>query len=328
MAIAQTRPFGQRYAFVVVAVIFLSLLIAAGLRSSLSVMMLPLEDCVRLAARRDLAGGRGRHLHLRPCRSVRGGADGAYRPAPDAAWSAGPDVGIDRAQPADDRAVASHRHLGRAVGHRLGRRRHGARRDHRQSLVQDQSRPDDGPDVGQCRDRPAGLPAVAGDAGRAWRLEAGGDRRFDCHGGAAAAGLPAGPRAAVVDRPVALRRRWAGAGSCCRARQLPDADAVDAAQGRRHARVLVPFRHFLRLRLHHQRPRRRPSDRVLRRHGHPGSAGGRPARADGRVRPDRHHAVRLADRPLRPAQAARRLLRRARPVADLPAALRLLGRLR
>ena len=44
MTIAQTRPFGQRYAFVVVAVIFLSLLIAAGLRSSLSVMMLPLED--------------------------------------------------------------------------------------------------------------------------------------------------------------------------------------------------------------------------------------------------------------------------------------------
>ena len=44
MTIAQIRPFGQRYAFVVVAVIFLSLLISAGLRSSMSVMMLPLED--------------------------------------------------------------------------------------------------------------------------------------------------------------------------------------------------------------------------------------------------------------------------------------------
>jgi predicted MFS family arabinose efflux permease len=44
MTIAHIRPFGQRYAFVVVAVIFLSLLIAAGLRSSMSVMMLPLED--------------------------------------------------------------------------------------------------------------------------------------------------------------------------------------------------------------------------------------------------------------------------------------------
>ena len=38
------RPFGQRYAFVVVGVIFLALLISAGLRSSPSVMMLPLEN--------------------------------------------------------------------------------------------------------------------------------------------------------------------------------------------------------------------------------------------------------------------------------------------
>lgn len=44
MTIAQIRPFGQRYAFVVVGVIFLSLLVAAGLRSSMSVMMLPLEE--------------------------------------------------------------------------------------------------------------------------------------------------------------------------------------------------------------------------------------------------------------------------------------------
>ncbi len=44
MTIANSRPFGQRYAFVVVGVIFLCLLIAAGLRSSMSVMMVPLED--------------------------------------------------------------------------------------------------------------------------------------------------------------------------------------------------------------------------------------------------------------------------------------------
>jgi len=44
MTIAQNRPFGQRYAFVVVGVIFLCLLVAAGLRSSMSVMMVPLED--------------------------------------------------------------------------------------------------------------------------------------------------------------------------------------------------------------------------------------------------------------------------------------------
>ena len=42
--IAQSRPFGQRYAFVVVGVIFLCLLIAAGLRSAPAVMMLPLEN--------------------------------------------------------------------------------------------------------------------------------------------------------------------------------------------------------------------------------------------------------------------------------------------
>ncbi|PSJ59425.1 MFS transporter [Pseudaminobacter soli (ex Li et al. 2025)] len=44
MNIVQNRPFGQRYAFVVVGVIFLSLLIAAGLRSTPSVLMLPLEE--------------------------------------------------------------------------------------------------------------------------------------------------------------------------------------------------------------------------------------------------------------------------------------------
>ena len=44
MAIANSRPFGQRYAFVVVGVIFLCLLIAAGLRGSMAVIMVPLED--------------------------------------------------------------------------------------------------------------------------------------------------------------------------------------------------------------------------------------------------------------------------------------------
>jgi predicted MFS family arabinose efflux permease len=55
--VAQSRLLGQRYAFVVVAVIFLCLLIAAGLRSAPAVMMLPMEselgwgrDVVSLAA--------------------------------------------------------------------------------------------------------------------------------------------------------------------------------------------------------------------------------------------------------------------------------------
>ena len=57
MHIAQPRPFGQKYAFVVVAVIFLSLLAAAGLRATPGVLILPLEqsfgwsrDTISLAA--------------------------------------------------------------------------------------------------------------------------------------------------------------------------------------------------------------------------------------------------------------------------------------
>lgn len=42
--IARFNPFGQRYAYVVVGVIFICLLIAAGLRSAPAVMMLPLEE--------------------------------------------------------------------------------------------------------------------------------------------------------------------------------------------------------------------------------------------------------------------------------------------
>ncbi|QPC88149.1 MFS transporter [Mesorhizobium sp. NBSH29] len=44
MTSAIVRPRGQRYAFVVVGIIFICLLIAAGLRSSMAVMMQPLED--------------------------------------------------------------------------------------------------------------------------------------------------------------------------------------------------------------------------------------------------------------------------------------------
>jgi MFS family permease len=43
MNIALTRPFGQRYAFVVAGVIFVCLMVAAGLRYTPGVLMLPLE---------------------------------------------------------------------------------------------------------------------------------------------------------------------------------------------------------------------------------------------------------------------------------------------
>jgi len=44
MAIAPTRPFGQRYAFVVVAVIFLCLLISSALRAAPGVLLQPLQS--------------------------------------------------------------------------------------------------------------------------------------------------------------------------------------------------------------------------------------------------------------------------------------------
>ena len=140
MTIAQIRPFGQRYAFVVVGVIFLSLLIAAGLRSSLSVMMLPLEDA--FGWRRDvisLAAAIGIFIY---------GLAGPF------AAALMERIGVRRTLIAALLLMSSStalsllmtdpwhldRHLGRAVRHRLGRGRDRARRDDRQSLVQDQSR--------------------------------------------------------------------------------------------------------------------------------------------------------------------------------------------
>jgi hypothetical protein len=42
-ALLSRRPFGQNYAFVVVAAIFLALLSSAGLRATPGVLMLPLQ---------------------------------------------------------------------------------------------------------------------------------------------------------------------------------------------------------------------------------------------------------------------------------------------
>ena len=44
MTIAQTRPFGQRYAFVVVGVIFFALLISSAMRAAPGVLLLPLQN--------------------------------------------------------------------------------------------------------------------------------------------------------------------------------------------------------------------------------------------------------------------------------------------
>src|SRR5215813_10290761 len=44
MNIARRLGFGQNYAFAVVAVVFVALLVTAGLRSSMSVLLVPLEQ--------------------------------------------------------------------------------------------------------------------------------------------------------------------------------------------------------------------------------------------------------------------------------------------
>jgi MFS family permease len=54
MDIARRRPFGQNYAFVVIAVIFLALLTAAGLRSAPGVLIVPLEQAFGWS--RDMTG--------------------------------------------------------------------------------------------------------------------------------------------------------------------------------------------------------------------------------------------------------------------------------
>ena len=68
---------------------------------------------------------------------------------------------------------------------------------------------------------------------------------------------------------------------------------------------------------------RHASDRRVLRPGHPGSARCQPAGDDGHLRPDRHHPVGLAVRPLRQSLAAVLVLRPARRLADLPPVLRL-----
>src|SRR5215468_10868269 len=54
MNIARRRPFGQNYAFVVIAVVFLALLTAAGLRSAPGVLIVPWEQAFGWS--RDLTG--------------------------------------------------------------------------------------------------------------------------------------------------------------------------------------------------------------------------------------------------------------------------------
>ena len=89
------------------------------------------------------------------------------------------------------------------------------------------------------------------------------------------------------------------------------------------ADLLDSRRRLLRLRRLHQRPRADAPHPDVRRLQHRAHHRRRPSRADGRVRLLRHRRLRLALRPLQCAHAALLVLRPARPLASLPALLRL-----
>jgi predicted MFS family arabinose efflux permease len=102
-------------------------------------------------------------------------------------------------------------------------------------------------------------------------------------------------------------------------RGQPDAGAHRAGQGDARPHLLAALRDLLRLWRHHQWPRRHASHRLLRRPWHRARRRRRIALHHGHLRPLRHHRLGLADRPFRSAPVAVCLLRPARPLADRPA---------
>ena len=115
-------------------------------------------------------------------------------------------------------------------------------------------------------------------------------------------------------RPGAVRRQ---AGSRTDATRRQSDPHRLGGPGPRHpfGRFLAAVRDICGVRFLHLRTGCNPPDPILRRSRHRSGAGGDPAGGDGRVRPDRHHRVRLADRPLQSARAAVLVLRPARAFA-------------
>ena len=224
---------------------------------------------LRLEPQLDFIRRRAGDLPLWPGRSLRRRRDGTLRPAPGAHWRAEPDGRVQRGQRLYDRTLAPAAELGRVLGHQLGRGRHRAGRHGRESLVQRPSRTGDGPADRQRRDRHAGVPACPGRAGFLRRLDPRGLGRGRGRGGPGAAGLVAGAGPARAGRTGALRQRSRLAAGAGRAAHRHDRRHLRCTgPGRAHAHVLVPVRHVLHLRLHHQRPGRHAPDRALRRSWH------------------------------------------------------------
>ncbi|CAA9548049.1 MAG: Uncharacterized MFS-type transporter, partial [uncultured Thermomicrobiales bacterium] len=270
---------------------------------------------VRLEPGDRRLGRLGQPAPVRLLRSVRRRADAPLRHPPRRLLSPGRHR---RRRPPDDPgrpAVATRPALGRR--RRPRRRLHGdgAGGDDRQPLVRRAARPRPRATDGGQRHRPTRLPADAGLADDRCRLAVGGggDRDRCPAGHSARCQVPA--RLAARGRRATLRRedRRPAPGHAgdephrLRGRRTPPR--------RRPPRLLAPGRDLLRLWVQHQRPDRHPPHPGQHRPRHGGDDRRRIPRPDRHLRRDRHHGLRLADRPLGPAQAPLRLLRPARPLA-------------
>ena len=269
MTIAQFRPFGQRYAFVVVAVIFLSLLIAAGLRSSLSVMMLPLEDA--FGWRRDvisLAAAVGIFIYglAGPFSAALMDRIGLRRTLLWALLLMSGSTALSLLMTEPWHLIATWGLLSGigsgAVATVLGA-----------TIVNRWFKTNRGLVMGLMSASAATgllvfLPLLATLA------EHGGWKPVAIAVSLATAGLLPLVYFLVPERPSSIGLwRYGADGPEPEVATAPGnffaATLKTLRTGGRHARLLVSLRHLLRLRLHHQRARRHAPDRVLRRHGHP-----------------------------------------------------------
>ena len=293
MKVIARRLHGRmHYGWIVAAVIFFVLLAAAGVRATPSVLIVPLEQAFGWTrATISLAIGVNIFLY---------GLMGPFAAAVMQRF------GIRRTvvgRPGRDGRRRRREHDHDAQPWQLmltwglldrARQRHGragARRHHRQPLVRQRgaawswaSSPP-APPPGQLVFLPM-LAAVVAEFRLAARgLDHGLRRRGD-----GAAGVPAS--CANGRRMWACAAYGADAGTPPRGRRRPATRSSSPCRTRRGlelARLLAAVPQLLRLRPHHQRADRHPSDRRLLRPGHPGSPRRRPAGGDGHLRPDRHH---------------------------------------
>ena len=158
------------YAWIVVGVMFTVILATVGVRAAPGVLIVPLEQAFGWDAGDDLRRDFAQYPAGRAGRAVRRGADPADRHARHGAEFAFVAGGRRRRRGVRDPAVGALRHLGCDGRRRLGRRhgRHGDRGG--ESLVRRAARPGGRAADREQRQRPACVPAAAGEPGRASRL--------------------------------------------------------------------------------------------------------------------------------------------------------------